>query len=160
MGERCSVEFGGKASVNFLSKILSVLPRSFGDCFNTSCHTNCCPKTHFLSQASLPGVLASDQHPFSPISSDEKGTTSGFRVLANHLASFFVPHLPLSYYLFGLLYWPLYPLLCPTNLGLWSADSLTSIRYFVQQVGRGVDIHSYSSFNGQSLGSVNSNTEG
>ena len=37
---------------------------------------------------------------------------------------------------------------------------LTWIRYFVQQAGRGVDLHSYSSFNGQSLGPVNSNTEG
>ena len=37
---------------------------------------------------------------------------------------------------------------------------LTWIRYFVQQAGRGVDLHSYSSFNGQSLGPVNLNTEG
>ena len=41
--------------------------------------------------------------------------------------------------------WPLFP---------------TWIRYFVQQAGWGVDLHSYSSFNGQSLRPVNSNTEG
>ena len=43
---------------------------------------------------------------FFPISADEKGA-SGFRVLANHLASFFF--LTLSGYSFGLLSWSLCP---------------------------------------------------
>ena len=43
--ERDSEEFGLKAPVILLSKILSALPRSFGDSFNTSCHANCCPET-------------------------------------------------------------------------------------------------------------------
>ena len=124
MGERCSVEFGGKASVIFCPKILSALPWSFGDSFNTSCQANCCPKTESFSRSSLPGVFWHQISTslslsvlkikfFFPISSDEKGTTSGFRVLANHFPSFFFLHLPLSCYSFGLLYWPLYPLLCP-----------------------------------------------
>ena len=50
---------------------------------------------------------------FIPISSDEKGATSGFRLLANHLVSFFF--LTLSGDSFGLLSWPLYPLLYPTG---------------------------------------------
>ena len=37
---------------------------------------------------------------------------------------------------------------------------LTWIRYFVQQAGRRVDLHSYSSFNGQSFEPANSNTQG
>ena len=53
---------------------------------------------------------------FIPISSDKKVTTSGFRVLAYHLASFFFLHPPLSCYSFGLLYWPLCPLLYPPGL--------------------------------------------
>ena len=48
---------------------------------------------------------------FIPISADGKGATSGFRVLANHLASFFF--LTLSCDSFGLLSWPLHPLLYP-----------------------------------------------
>ena len=47
---------------------------------------------------------------FIPISSDEKDTTSGFRVLASHLASFFF--LTLSGNSFRLLSWPLHPFLC------------------------------------------------
>ena len=50
---------------------------------------------------------------FIPISSDEKDTTSGFTVLANHLASFFF--LTLSGDSFGLLSWPLHPLLYPCD---------------------------------------------
>ena len=42
---------------------------------------------------------------FTPISTDEKGATTGFRVLANHLASFFF--FTLSDDSFGLHYEPL-----------------------------------------------------
>ena len=61
------------------------------------------------------------------------------RVLLPALGFFF---LTLSGDSFGLLYWPLCSLFHPTNLGFRSSDSLTSIRYFLQQVGRGVDLHS------------------
>ena len=48
---------------------------------------------------------------FIPISTDERATISSFRVLANHLASFFF--LTLSCDSFELLYGPLCPLLYP-----------------------------------------------
>ena len=72
----------------------------------------------------------------TPISADEKGATSGFRVQANHSASFFFT---LSGDSFGLLS-------LSTRLRLWSTDSLTYILI--------------SFFNGQPSGPVNSNTEG
>ena len=81
---------------------------------------------------------------FIPISFDERDTTSGFTVLANHLASFFF--LTLSGNSFGLLYGPLCPPSLSTRVRLRSTDSLTYILI--------------SSFNGQPLGPVNSNTKG
>ena len=74
---------------------------------------------------------------FTPISADEKGAISGFRVLANHSTSFFF--FTLSGDSFGLLS-------LSTRVRLWSTNSLTYILI--------------SSFNGQPLGPVNSNTEG
>ena len=84
----------------FLSKILSAFPRSFGDSFNISGLSNCCPETRLCFFARSCGIrspvlsrrpLSSKTAFFIPISADEKGA-SGFRVLANHLASFFFLH--------------------------------------------------------------------
>ena len=118
----------GRHLLTSCPRILSAFPWSFGDNFNTSCHVNCSPKTQFLSfhrlgtrefvwylvNTSSHGDLRPKKLKFFiPISSDEKTTTSGFRVLAYHLASFFFLHFPQPCYSFGLLYWPLYPLLYP-----------------------------------------------
>ena len=51
--------------------------RSFGHSVHTSCHTNCCPKTNWF--------------PYSYFRW-RKGCYFRFRVLANHLASFFFLH--------------------------------------------------------------------
>ena len=59
---------------------------------------------------------------FIPISSDEKGTTSGAEASANHLAPSSSSPSPV------VLFNDLHSLLRPTKLGLWSADSLTYIR--------------------------------
>ena len=80
---------------------------------------------------------------FIPISADEKGA-SGFRVLANHLASFFFLH-PVRWFIWTTIRTSLSPSLS-TRVRLRSTDSLTYILIF--------------SFNGQPLGPVNSNTEG
>ena len=40
----------------FLSKILSAFPRSFGDSFNTSGHSNCCPETRLCFFARSCGI--------------------------------------------------------------------------------------------------------
>ena len=75
--------------------------QSFGYGVNTSCHTNCCPKTRlcFFTQSLVRDSpihsrwpLSSKLNSFFPISTDEKGATSVFRVLANHSASFFFLH--------------------------------------------------------------------
>ena len=79
---------------------------------------------------------------------DERDATSGFRVLVNHLASFFFFHLPLSCYSFGLLNWPPYI----PNLGLRSSGSLTSIRYFLQQAAWSWPTFFIPPFNGQFWG--------
>ena len=72
---------------------------------------------------------------FIHISSGEKGATSVFRVLANHLASFFF--LTLSCNSFGLLYWPLWRVSVQpvTECKQLLAFILTWIRYF-QLTGR------------------------
>ena len=81
-----------------LSKILSALPRSFDDNFNTSCHAECCPRTEFFSRANESGGFGiRSARPltttsvlktkfFIPISSGEMGTTYGAKASANHLA--------------------------------------------------------------------------
>ena len=119
--------------------------RSFGDSFHPSCHANCCPKNsalllrpeswhEIIRPLTTTSVLKTEF--FFPISADEKGA-SGFRVLANHVPSFF--SLTLSGDSFGLLS-------LSTRVKLWSTESLTYILI--------------SSFNGQHLGPVNSNTKG
>ena len=142
-----SVELGLKAPVIFLSKILSAFPRSFGDSFNTSCHANCCPETRLYFFAKSCGIR-------SPVLSR--------RPLSSKLNSLFL--FPLtkkatSVLGFWPIIWPLSPSspcqvihsgyctdLCPSSLStrvrLRSTDSLTYILYFLQQVGRGVDLHS------------------
>ena len=82
-----------------LSKILSALPRSFSDIFNTPCHADCCTRTQFFSPARYPGFFFGIRSArpltatsdlkikfFIPISPDEKDTTSGTKASANHLA--------------------------------------------------------------------------
>ena len=164
-----------------LSKILSALPRSFGDSFNTSCYANCCPRTsilfagetwefgynsahlfmptavlkQFFSPARYLGVFffffffffffgirsalpltatsILKNKFFIPISSDEKGTTSGAKALANHLAPSssssssratqwptFLLHPP-SYGV--LVVWPLYP--TASAVSRWAVSSNT-----------------------------------
>ena len=125
-GERCSVEFGGKASVNFLSENSAPLIPGVSATVSihlvtptavlkvTSFHGRACAEFwHQINTSSHGDLRPKNWHTFSLF--DEKGTTSGIRVLANHLASFSFLHLPLSCYSLGLLYWPLYPLLCPTR---------------------------------------------
>ena len=117
----------GRHLLTSCPRILSAFPRSFGDTFNTSCYANCCPKTQFLSFHQL-GTREFVWHQVSTSSHCDfrpknwilysyflwrKGYY--FRVLANHLASFFF--LTLSGDSFGLLSWPLYLLLCPTGWG-------------------------------------------
>ena len=58
---------------------------------------------------------------FFPLSLDEKGTTSGAKASANHLAPPHHHHHPIR------LLNDLHSLLRPTKLGLWRADSLTYI---------------------------------
>ena len=129
----------------FLSKILSAFPRSFGDSFNTSGHSNCYPETRLCFFTRSCGIRSSvlSRRPLSwklnslflfPLM---KKATSVFRVLANHSASF--SFLTLAGDSFGLIS-------LSTRVRLWSTDSLTYILV--------------SSFNGQPLGPVNSNTEG
>ena len=103
-GSGVSLESGGKAPVIFCPKNLSALPRSFGNSFNTSRYADRFPRTENLI----------------PISSDEKGTTSGVKASANHLA-------PSSSTSSVVLLNDLHSLLRPIKLGLWSADSLTYI---------------------------------
>ena len=68
------MELGLKVSaISCPRALFRFFTRSFGNSVHTSCHANCCPETEF----------------FIPISADEKDATSGFRVLANRLASFF-----------------------------------------------------------------------
>ena len=122
-GERCSVEFGGKVLVNFLSENSFRTSPEFRRQFQyilsrQLLSKNLIPFTGELARSfgirSTRPITATSVRKTKfviPISSDEKGTTSGFRVLPNHLDFL---HLPLSCYSFGLLYWPLYPLLCPT----------------------------------------------
>ena len=90
---------------------------------------------------------------FIPISSDEKGATSGFRVLANHLASFFFLTL-FRRFIRATILNSMSPSLS-TRLVLWSADSLTYIlTEFVTSAARNWPfIH-------LSFRPVNSNTEG
>ena len=91
----------------------------------------------FACPSSATSVLKTEF--FIPISADEKGATSGFRVLTNHLASFFF--LTLSGDSFGF----------HSDL-----DSLLPINRQVEEL----TYIPNSSFNGQSLMSVNSNTKG
>ena len=91
----------------------------------------------------------------------KKDNTSDFRVLANHLTSFFF--LTLSGDSFGLLSWPLCPILYPTRSQSVSSSWLSFWSGFVTSFNRHVGELTYipySSLNGQSLRSVNSNTKG
>ena len=107
----------------FLSKILfCFFTRSLGHSIHTSCHPACCPKTDFL-------IL---------ISADEKGCYFRFRILANHLASFFCQAIRLDYYLF-------HPV---TECKHLLAFILTWICYFGREELTYIPI---SLFNGQSL---------
>ena len=93
------MELGLKAStISCPRALFRFFTRSFGDSVNTSCHTNCCPKTRlcfFAWSLAWDSPVRSRRPPswklysLSPISADEKGATSVFRVLANHSASFF-----------------------------------------------------------------------
>ena len=107
--------------------------RGFGDSVDTSCHTNCCPKTEFLF----------------PISADEKGATSVFRVLANHSASFFFLH-PVRRFVqttICIQYIPffIHPV---TECKHLLAFILTRVCYFSREESTYIP---YSFFNGQSL---------
>ena len=158
-----------------LSKILSALPRSFSNSFNTSCHANCCPKTESFSRASLPGVF---WHQISTSSHGDLPPENWYSLSLVPLTKrVLLPALrlrpiiwrlsssstPLPCYSFRLLYDLYIPFSVQPVTGCRHplAFILNWIRYFVQLAGRGVDIHSYSySSHGQFLGPVNSNTEG
>ena len=128
-GLRDSMELGLKASaISCPRALFRFFTRSFGDSVNTSCHTNCCPKTD---------ILYSYFH-------WRKKATSVFRVLANHLASFFCQAIHSDYYM------SLYPLLYPSGHRMqhFLAFILTWICYFGREE---LTYIPYSSFNGQSL---------
>ena len=132
MGERHFLESGGKAPVIFCPKILSALPWSFGDSFNTSCYANCCPRTPFFSRA-RPGSLAIIQYISSRrLLSKNPETLSLFPLTKRVL----LPALRLRPIIWlippppphpVMLLNDLHTLLHPTKLGLWYADSLTYI---------------------------------
>ena len=121
--------------------------RTFGDSFNTSCHANCCPETRLC---------------FFPRSCSIRSPVLSRRSLSENclLHSYFHWWKKLLPFL-G--FWPIIRPLSPSSscqaihLGhdtdlchpslsirvrLWSTDSLTYILYFLQQAGRGVDLHS------------------
>ena len=159
-----------------LSKILSALPRNFGNSFNTSCYANSCPKTpisfHWLGTRELFWHRVS--------------TSFHGDLRPKNWNSFSLFPLTKRALLPALGFWPIiWPLSSSSTSSCHAIDSgyntdlcipfsfhpftecrqvlaliLTWIRYFVQQADRGVDLHSYSSFKGHSLGPVHSNTEG
>ena len=90
-----------------------------------------------LGSASSPGVQHQITRPltatsvlktkfFIPISADEKVCYFRFRILANHLASFFFLH-PVRRFV--------RTTISSTRVGFRSTDSLTYILYFLQQAG-------------------------
>ena len=99
MGERCSVEFGRKAPVIFCPKFFPLFP---GVLATVSIHLvtpTAVPELPFFSPTRYLGVSFGIKAAcpltatsvlktkfFIPISSDEKGTTSGAKASANHLA--------------------------------------------------------------------------
>ena len=93
------MELGLKASaISCPRALFCFFTRSFCNSINTSCHTNCCPKTEF----------------FFSISADEKGTTYVFMVPANHSASFSFLH-PVRRFLQATILTSVYPLLYPSG---------------------------------------------
>ena len=130
------MELGLKASaISCPRALFRFFTQSFSDSVNTSCHTNCCPKNWF---------------PYSYFHW-RKGCYFRFRVLANHLASFFFLH-PVSRFI--------RTTISSTRVRLRSTDSLAYILYFLQQPGQSWPTFLIPPFNGQSLRPVNSNTEG
>ena len=85
--------------------------RSFGHSVHTSCHTNCYPKNWFLY----------------PYFRWRKGCYFRFRVLANHLASFFFLHRVRRF---------VRTTISSTRVRLRHTNSLTYILFFLQQAGR------------------------
>ena len=99
-GERSSVEFGGKAPVTFCPKFF---PLSSGVSALVSVHLatptavlklnpfhgRACPKFYGIRSARpLTATSVIKTEFFFPLSSDEKGTTSGAKAPANHLAPY------------------------------------------------------------------------
>ena len=141
------IQLGLKASIIFLSKILSAFPRNFGDSFNTSYHANCCPETRLCFFARS---LASDPRPlmatsvlktkfFIPISADEESYFR-FRVLANHLASFFFLH-PVRRFLRATILTSVYPFLYPSGHRVKTSVGFHSDLDLLLRP-RGIDLHS------------------
>ena len=84
--------------------------QSLGHSVQTSCHPNCFLKLIYLSLFLLM----------------KKGVTSSFRILANHLASFFFLH-PVRRFVQTTISF--------TRVRLRGTDSLTYILYFLRQAG-------------------------
>ena len=121
-----------------LSKILSALPRSFGNSFNTSCHADCCLRTQLFSRARYLGVfwhqVSTSSH--SDLRPKKLNSLSLFPLTKRVL----LPALRLRPIIWlspplppppppppVVLTNDLHSLLRPTKLGLWSADILTYI---------------------------------
>ena len=140
------MELGLKASAIFCPRALfRFFTESFGDSVNSSCHTNCCPKTAFFIPISAHEKSATSALGFWPITWPLSSSSSASRCHA--IPSGYYGDLCISPFL-------------STNLGLRSSYSLTSIHYFLQQTGRSWPTSLFPPFNGQSLRPVNSNTEG
>ena len=119
------IYLGLKASVLLVQDSFRFFTRNFGHCVHTSCHSNCCPKTDFLI----------------PISADEKGCYFHFRILANHLASFFFP---VRRFLWTNIC-PVYPFLYPSGHRVQTSVGFHSDLDLLLRL-REIDLHSYSSF--------------
>ena len=153
------MELGLKASaISCPRALFRFFTRSFGHSVNTSCHTNCCPKTRlcFFARSLAWDSSARSRRPpswklnsFFPISADKKGATSVFRVPANHSASFFFLH-PIRRFVrttISIQYIPffIHPV---TECKHLLAFMLTWICYFGREE---LTYSPYSSFNGKSL---------
>ena len=96
------MELGLKASaISCPRSLFRFFTRSFGNSVNTSCHTNCCPKTRscfFARSLAWDSPFRSGRPPssklnsFFPISAVEKVATSVCRVSTNHSAYFSFLH--------------------------------------------------------------------
>ena len=113
-----------------MSKIFSAFPREFRRQFQYILSPQLLPwKSRFCFFArslARDSPICSRRHlsskliPFIPISADEKGCYFRFRILTNHLASFFCQAIRSDCYLL-------------TRLRLRSTDSLTYILFFLQR---------------------------